>query len=232
MKQTIILLHGALGYRGQFAGLESKLARKFRVLAFNFSGHGGAPQPEPPSISLYTDELKRFILEHRAQGCGLFGHSMGGYVALCLAAKEPGLVGKVFTLGTKMDWSPEVASREAQMLVPEKIKEKLPGFAGHLRNLHGDWETLALQVAGMLREMGAQPPLTDQLAAGISCPVRLGLGDRDKMVSPGETLRVFRLLQKGSLLVLPGTPHPYDTVNVERLYAECLDFFPDKAAKD
>ena len=47
------------------------------------------------------------------------GHSMGGYVALKLALKRPELVDRIITLGTKFNWTPEVAAKEVKMLNPD-----------------------------------------------------------------------------------------------------------------
>ena len=40
MKNTLLLLHGALGSASQFTGLTEKLKDNFDVHTFDFSGHG------------------------------------------------------------------------------------------------------------------------------------------------------------------------------------------------
>ena len=67
---------------------------------------------------------------------------MGGYVALGLAAEHPNRIKKVVTLGTKIDWSPEVAASMSRMFDPEKIQAKVPAFANLLAQAHApaDWK--------------------------------------------------------------------------------------------
>jgi pimeloyl-ACP methyl ester carboxylesterase len=42
----------------------------------------------------------------------VFGYSMGGYVALHLAATSPARIRRVATLATKLVWTAEIAARE------------------------------------------------------------------------------------------------------------------------
>ena len=73
------------------------------------------------------------------------------------------------------------------------------------------------ETAGLLRELGARPPLTADVLAGIACPVRLAVGDRDATVTLEETRDAMRALPRGTLEVLPGTPHPFERVPLGRL---------------
>lgn len=51
---------------------------------------------------------------------------MGGYLALCYAAKHPERLNSVITMGTKFNWTEEQALQESKMLDPETIAEKFP----------------------------------------------------------------------------------------------------------
>jgi pimeloyl-ACP methyl ester carboxylesterase len=76
----------------------------------------------------------------------------------------------------------------------------------------------------MMRHLGSNPTLTHSLLANIQCPVRLCVGDRDTTVSVEETLAAYRHLPKGQLAVLPGTPHPWEKVDLPRFAAGLLTF--------
>ena len=132
-----------------------------------------------------------------------------------MARHWPQLVGRIITLGTKFHWDEPTAARETQMLLPEKIEQKLPAFAETLRQRHApqDWKQVLHQTAAMMRNMGAQPPLTTDDYPHIACPTLLMLGDRDKMVTTTETLHVYGHLPQVQLAILPGTPHPIEQVD-------------------
>ena len=44
------------------------------------------------------------------------------------------------------------------------------------------------------------------------------------MVSMNETVAVYKALLKGSLIVLPDTPHPFESVDLNRLVFEIKQF--------
>jgi esterase/lipase len=131
MKQLLVL-HGALGAQQQFEELKTLLESQFTVHTLNFEGHGGRTSNAPFSMDLFVENVRDYLQENNLSSCSVFGYSMGGYVALKFAAKFPGTVNEIVTLGTKFGWSPEIALKETAMLNPEKIEEKVPKFAAAL----------------------------------------------------------------------------------------------------
>ena len=81
-KPDLILLHGALGSQVQFSELSKKLSSSFTIHTFNFSGYGGRPIDQAPSIELFSQNLIDYIVENDLVSPFVFGYSMGGYVAL------------------------------------------------------------------------------------------------------------------------------------------------------
>lgn len=224
--KNLLLLHGALGYGGQFDAIKLLLEKEFNIFTPTFSGHGGGEIPSELSIHNYALEISEYINHNIKGDVNVFGHSMGGYVALYIAANNLVPISKIMTLGTKQLWSPEIAKGETRMLNTEKLKEKVPAFAKHLEKIHGsNWELLCQKTGDMLIDMGNNPPLTDDSYNQIEIPVQLGIGDSDKMVSLEETIAVFRKLSDARLLVMPSTPHPYEQVNTERLAYKLSTFF-------
>jgi pimeloyl-ACP methyl ester carboxylesterase len=149
----------------------------------------------------------------------IFGYSMGGYVALYLAAHHPEAVDRIITLGTKYQWSPEIAAKETAMLNPVAIETKVPKFAAQLSQRHSpaDWKIVLEKTASMLLEMGSRPPLQIADFSQIKNEVLLLLGDKDKMVTLQETAEVFRQLPNAQLGVLPNTSHPVEAADKEHL---------------
>src|SRR5688572_15290055 len=118
----LLLLHGAIGAASQFEKLTQLLQPDFEVFSLNFSGHGGKEIPEPGfNMPLFANDVLTFMEEKQLDKVDIFGYSMGGYVALYLALHYPEKVNRIMTLGTKFDWSPEIAAHETRMLNPLKI---------------------------------------------------------------------------------------------------------------
>lgn len=216
----LLLLHGALGDRRQLAPLVDRLAPHLAVESLDFEGHGErAPADRPLRIEHFAENVRAHLAARGAERAAIFGYSMGGYVALALAAASPDRVARVMTLGTKFRWTPDVAAREARMLDPRRMEEKVPHFARALAERHtaAGWEQVLAGTREMMHALGAHPLLDDAALGRIAVPVRVGVGDRDATVSVEESAAVARLLPAGELEVLPHTPHPFEKVAVERL---------------
>lgn len=229
MNENIVLLHGALGDKNQFTELTDILSKEFNVFVFDFEGHGGVPIRRSFSIDLFTEQTIRFINENEIQNTDIFGYSMGGYVGLNVARKHPEVVGKIMTLGTKFDWTPEFAEREVKMLDPHKIQEKVPKFAKHLEKVHSvdHWKNVVEQTAQMMYALGNNPVLQRKEIASINNEVLIGLGDVDKMVTQGESKKVANILTNGALKIVNNCPHPIEQVNKEELAQLILNFVKD-----
>lgn len=225
--KELLLLHGALGSKEQFAELEKQLEGKFKTHALNFSGHGRRPSHQHGfTIQNFTHEVLDWLNEHYESKIDIFGYSMGGYVALWLARFYPDRVNRIFTLGTKLAWNNEIAEKEIKMLQPEIIEVKVPAFAQALADRHGEheWKSVMSKTAHLMHDL-AHSHLTDQDFIKIEHQVQLGLGDKDNMVSFDETDYVKRLLKNGSLLTMNNTPHPLEKVEANLLAKEIERFF-------
>jgi pimeloyl-ACP methyl ester carboxylesterase len=227
--QKLLLLHGAIGSSKQFDALVPLLQNQFKVYTLDFSGHGGIPIPaEPFSIELFAKDVLNWQKENDISSINIFGYSMGGYVALYLAKHHPEKVGKVFTFATKFNWNPEGAAKEAAMLNPEKISEKVPAFTKALEQKHGEnWKTVLTKTAEMMINLGNSPALPLTAIADIQQPVQISVGDKDSMVTLEETIAAYRQLKNTQLLVLPQTQHPFEKVNTERIAGEIRNYFSE-----
>ncbi len=224
----LLLLHSALGASDQFAPLLPLLARHFTVHTLDFEGHGSAPLRDRPfRIQHFAENVIGYLDTHRLNAIDLFGYSLGGYVALYLARTQPDRVSGVFTLGTKLRWSLEIAAREVKLLDAEKMRQKVPQFARTLEERHtaAGWKTVLAHTADMLTTLGAQPLLGETDFAMLPQRIRIGLGDRDTTVTLEESMAAYRALPRGELEVFPNTPHPLEKVPVERLARSVREFF-------
>jgi pimeloyl-ACP methyl ester carboxylesterase len=227
MKLPLILLHGALGSSAQLKPLEEALSSDQEVKTFDFEGHGGRPSARPFSMKVFTENLIAFMDSHGIEKANFFGYSMGGYVALSAALEHPYRIGKIFTYGTKFDWTPESSAREVNMLQPDKILEKVPQFSAHLIALHGEenWKTLLSKTGEMMLDLGNGGAFIEAQLRSINIPVSLSIGSKDHMVSIEETSRVADLLPNAKLIILEDWIHPVEKLDKERIRQELNAFF-------
>ena len=224
--KNLLLLHGALGDRTQLEPLEAALESRYRCHLVEFEGHGRSIAQHPYSIARFVDNVRAFMTERRIERASVFGYSMGGYVALALAA-ESDAIESVATLATKLAWTPEGAAAETKRLDPVKIRAKVPAFAELLERRHagsGGWELVLKRTADFMIGLGSAPVVDDGLLTRIRQPVRLMVGDRDAVVSAGETTRAAGLIPNGTAVVLPGVPHPFEQVPITILANQLRDF--------
>lgn len=220
---SIFIVHGALGSSEQMEAVAAELSDLGGVTNVEFPGHGRSPLEASQTFSIdgFADVLEDSLPgQHVTATSGasrpwLFGYSMGGYVALALEARHPGRFAGVVTLGTKFDWTPEVAASAAALLAPDAITENVPKFAATLAARHADaggWELVLQRTAALLRELGEAPPLTASALRGITIPVCIAAGTRDDNVSPAECARIAGWLPNAFHEPLLDVTHPIERV--------------------
>ncbi len=207
--KDILLLHGALGSKEQMNPIAELLKADYNIHSFNFEGHGSSASNGDLSMSLFADSIKKYISDNGLNKPDVFGYSMGGYAALKLASLENELLGKIVTLGTKLDWSEESLNKMMGMFNPEVIEAKVPKLAKGLAKVHGEdrWQLLVTETGEMLKSLSSQEFIKDEEFAKIENQVVLGIGDKDVTVSVSETERVNKLLPDSKIRVLKDVPH-------------------------
>jgi pimeloyl-ACP methyl ester carboxylesterase len=215
LSQTVVILHGALGSAAQMAPVAAAFDAPWQPVLVELPGHGATPLGAVPfTIEGFAAWLGDELLARGLHQPVVFGYSMGGYVALALEVAAPGTFAAVVTLGTKFDWTPEGAARDAGRLDPVRLAAKVPQFAAELAARHGGaggWERVLPDTAILLRVLGAAPPLTPEALARVRIPVIVSVGENDDTVSVDETQSAASALS-GRAVILPGVPHPIERV--------------------
>lgn len=231
--QPIILLHGALGAASSMVSLSNALSTFAEVHFMDFSGHGEAEWPEDGfSMDTFEADVIRFMDTRELKAAHLFGYSMGGFVALRLAAKHPDRVLTVTTLATKLAWTEETCMKEASMLNADAMESKVPKFVTGLTAIHpcAGWRPIVEHTQQLIQGMHRYKLSHEELAQ-IKQAVRLMVGDRDKMVSIGETIDAYKALPNASFCVLPETPHPLENTD-KALLASLIQPMLSKASSE
>ncbi len=227
-KPTIIFLHAALGTSTELEPLMKHLSdRGFRTISFDFAGHGKTTQMPPDfRIDYFARELEQFIRNNKLSRPAVFGHSMGGYVALYHKANyEDSPIGHIFTYGTKFNWKESAVAKELPMLVPEHIEEKFPGFRDILFERHGErWKHLLRSTAHMMRNLEKLDGLTREDLVSIEIPVCLMIGDQDRMVSSEETQFAQREIHHSVVKTITHSKHDLDKANLKEMATVIEEF--------
>jgi len=87
--RPLVLLHGWSMSSAVFLEAIEALAPTFRVLAPDLRGHGYSSPGEDYSLGSLSDDVRCWLDSQGIGGCSLLGWSLGGQVAMQLAARLP-----------------------------------------------------------------------------------------------------------------------------------------------
>lgn len=94
--KNLILLHGWRQDVSTWWGVVDSLKDEFKLWLVDMPGFGRSDLPKKPwTISDYADCITSFIQNRKISQPILLGHSLGGNVAIKLAAKHPNLIHKL-----------------------------------------------------------------------------------------------------------------------------------------
>jgi pimeloyl-ACP methyl ester carboxylesterase len=94
-EKSIIFIPGFACSGDVWNDTKSKFEDRFTCYALTMPGFAGRAAEESPSFSKWTESIARFISENKIEKPVIIGHSMGGGLALAIAADHPELVGKI-----------------------------------------------------------------------------------------------------------------------------------------
>jgi len=90
---SIVFVHGTRLSGTMWGPQQADLSGEFRTIAIDLPAHGGRAGGEPFTLNGAADVLAAAIRDHATGGRAVVvGLSLGGYVAMALAAREPALV--------------------------------------------------------------------------------------------------------------------------------------------
>jgi pimeloyl-ACP methyl ester carboxylesterase len=92
--EAVVFLHGLLGSSKSWAFQFAHLSRDYRVIAWDAPGYGQSTLV-PASIEAYVEALCGLVAHIGRPRITLVGHSMGGAIAACFAARFPELVSRL-----------------------------------------------------------------------------------------------------------------------------------------
>ena len=207
----LLFLHGALGVRGQFAGLQKQFPERSHLVV-DFPSHGGS---RATGGTMNCERLARDMLA-LLDALGLakvdiVGHSMGGYVGLVMVHLAPARVNSVVTYGTKFYWDEATIGKTAGELDPLALRAKSSRYYAALAASHcAGGADQALAFTQSLIVDFARWRLSEEMVRAANVPLLISAGDRDAMVPAAEVMQLYGALDPklNAAAIVPGAPHP------------------------
>ena len=125
-RPLVVLIHGIGLHRGIWRDYIPVLSDNYRILAYDFLGHGeSARSPEPLSLPNLATQLDTLMTELGLEHGVIAGFSMGGMINRRFAMDRPQR-----TRGLVVMNSPHQRSPEAQELVEQRVRDTAAGGPG------------------------------------------------------------------------------------------------------
>ncbi len=215
----LVLLHGLTGSgeRWRDTGYVDGLKDRFQLVLIDAPGHGRSDKPHDPAAYGRLRQAANVVAvldDLGIDAAHVWGHSMGGDVALTLGRRYPERINALVITG----YSPFAAEGEekAEMAAwAADLRGGMAGFVSGYEQRHGalpddarrrwlenDSEALAACVATMISESdGSQVTDLPEIAA----PVMFLVGSEEPFVDLAR--QAAALLPKGVFVPLPGLDH-------------------------
>jgi pimeloyl-ACP methyl ester carboxylesterase len=242
----VILIHGIAASLHDWTDVAPSLAAQgYSTYALDLLGHGDSPKPEDTGSyhieSIYAHFRDWLQKLHLSEPPLLVGHSMGGYISLVHALRNPQAVRGLVLINpfySPMQLSPVMRvmrrrpamGEKALQVVPEWLIQKITGWdarttsnlsARARRQIAIDYKRASPKFVYITREI---PDLTPRLPE-VETPALVIWGERDQTLQPASFPRLVQALPRSAAQAIPGCghqPHIGRHALVSRL---ALDFF-------
>lgn len=230
--KNLIMLHGWQQDVSSFWGVVDLLKDQFTIYLVDLPGFGRSDNPKKAfSVSDYAEVIKDFISEMKLKNPTLLGHSVGGRIAIKLAAKYPNVLDKLILedsagIRPKRDIPKFIFYTLAKIfkyLVPNifNFREKIR--ISFYKSLESDYLT-----AGELKETFTKilnEDLTLDLPK-IKNETLLVWGEKDPTLEASlkNGKKMYQLIEKSKLVILDGLGHFPHLENPERFAYYVKDF--------
>ena len=129
---VVLLVHGYGGDRNSWLFLQEPLAARYQVYALDLPGHGtSAKDVGEGSLSVLADAVTGVLDALGAGRAHLVGHSMGGAVALAVAARDPARIASL-TLIAPSGFGPEINAGYLRGFADAQTRRELKAVIGQL----------------------------------------------------------------------------------------------------
>lgn len=228
--EPILFLHS--GYsRGiiAFSGQIQPFFHSFRCLMPDFRGHGRTiSENKDWDTQIIADDMIDFLKELQIEKVHLIGYSLGGGVALHMAAKYSHIIKSITVIGCSgiadstgaKDYEPEALIHDKRWDFIELIK------VTHAQAHGGDWEHHMRQ---SVRDWCRYPNLTEEDWSKLTMKMLCIAGENDTLVPRKRLTDIQKKCPRAQILIVPGYGHrPHmPTDNVKEVNQKILQFLQE-----
>lgn len=234
----LVLLHGITDNAFTWLPLLDRIDSRCRVIALDFRGHGESDKPEDIyDTEAYAADVRHFIDEVFGQPALVLGHSLGGVVAVQVAATAPEKVRGLFLEDPPLYFVNDLnavyrglfeamvlmartlqdgtRSREAWFEVMAAAPDPYSGRPG-IETMGAEKISLRLDSISRMKPKALEDGLagslewdTDAVLARLSAPVTLIIGDPalGSVMTGNEVDRATSILQGSRAIAVDGAGH-------------------------
>jgi pimeloyl-ACP methyl ester carboxylesterase len=222
----LVLLHAFPFSRQMWRHQHDGLTDQLRLVTPDLPGFGESPaSTRPPDLAVMADDVLRLLDRLRLDAVVLGGLSMGGYVAMEILRRRPGVVRGLVLADTKASAdSEEGAANRRRMadlleerrssrplvhdvlptLVSDTTRETRPETVEWLRGIVEDTDPRA--AAWAQRAMAARPDSFETLRQ-VRVPTLVLVGEEDRLSPPAEAEATVGAVPGAQIAVLSGAGH-------------------------
>ena len=232
---NLVFIHGAGMDRTIWQPLISIVEdHDFNAHAVDLPGHGESTDNALTTI----EKLTTWLLGTLDNETTLIGHSMGTLIALEAAAQAPDKINKLILLGTGLPMSVNPTLLEAARAKQSQVVETIVLYGHAWRGEPGIEPfadpavveevrtrlTQSLENGTLYTDLNACNEYQNGLSAAeqIRCPVRLILGQEDRMTPPANTKELITRLQDVAVTTIPDCGHMILWEQPDTAYAALL----------
>ncbi len=206
--KPMLFLHGSLATCDRhFPKQLGEFSKKNRVIALHLRAHGNSSFSEIPfTIESFTDDVYKFLEELKVDSAIVVGFSLGGCIALDLAAKHPEKVSKLVTIGafSNNEALRDEALKDISSWGDDMVKFIKSNFGS---NYEADKIPVYLQNLKDAFLKDKEPKITEESLKSIKCPTLLVFGDSDFFSKLEHQFYLAKIIGSSNLCILPSTPH-------------------------
>jgi 2-hydroxy-6-oxonona-2,4-dienedioate hydrolase len=228
--ETVILMHGIGGHLEAYARNVTALAQRYRVVAYDFPGHGYTTHADRDvELPDYVDHLLALMDELEIERAHLNGESLGGWVAMKFAVAHPDRVGRMVlnTPGGNLS-VPEVRDRIRSLSQGAADDPGQERIRARLAWLMADEGTVSQELIDVRRTIYSRPGfaesmrhlmclqdseirernmITDADLDAIGCPTLVVWTSDDPSGPAGTGLHIAERLRKGRFELIEDAGH-------------------------
>ena len=225
--ETIVFAHGLLWSGRMFDDQVRFLKAQYRCVTFDFRGQGQSEvTPTGYDMESLSADAAALITALGCAPCHFVGLSMGGFVGMRLASRQPQLIKSLMLLETTADPEPAETVRRYRLLnlvarwfgLGLVVNQVMPIMFGQkfltdptraelrqvmrkrIRQNHHLGITRA--VTGVIERAGVYEELHE-----IQAPTLIVVGDQDVATIPAKSERIQEQIARSRLVIIPGAGH-------------------------